>query len=163
MVSSAYIRASDQNSYPGIASQILWIMKHLRELSCCWYVNKQDWTLWIIKVIFTDFIHKKLNSAGVISFAKIFLKRSALYPETNGDILSVNLILQYSFARLSLVFILLDKQLQFTSPCTWTADCICMKLIIHTTTACKSPFGKWCPSGRDSFLCLNFWQHLYSS
>lgn len=51
----------------------------------------------MIKVIFRDHICKKLNSAGVISLAKIFLKQSALYPETNADNLSVNLILQFSF------------------------------------------------------------------
>lgn len=90
---------------------------------------------------------------------RYFWKQCALHSEIKADNLSLHLNLQYSFARLSLVFTFLDKQLLFTSPCTWTADCICMTLIIQTTTACKSPFGKLCPSGRDSFLCMNFWQH----
>lgn len=90
---------------------------------------------------------------------RYFGKQCALHSEIKTDNLSVNLNLPYSFARLSLVFIFLDKQLLFTSLCTWTADFVCMKPIIQTTTECKTPFGKWCPSGRDSFLCMNFWQH----
>ena len=139
-------------------------MRHLRDFPCSFDKNQQISTTISISSL-TSHLHSQILEVRNLILLELFLslrfswKQYTLHSEIKADNLRVNLNLQYSFARLTLVFIFLDKQVLFTSPCIWTADCICMKLIIQITIACKSPFGKWCPSGRDSFLCMNFWQH----